>query len=499
MRTLLAAAVSLAIALPAFGQASYTDHREPPDLPGVGRIPAVIEAFNSGDAAAVDACIREHFAGRFAEIPASQHANVWGGTLAQWGPVAFEAVRVYEPVREDLVVILRAPVIEAWRAIVLPVNDEGRFTGMQMAPARPPSYLEPDEPLSIDEATTSLDALIDRLAERDMFSGTVIITKDGRPILERAVGLASRRFDVPNRMDTKFNLGSMNKMITAVAIAQLVENGALSFDDTVGEHLPDYPNEAVRDTVQIRHLLSHTSGMGNHFTQEFIEASKAMYRDFRDYLPLFVDEELAFEPGTDWAYSNAGFFVLGMLVEAASGQSYYDYVRAHIYEPAGMTGTDAYDMDIPIRNLAIGYTRQAVGDTSRDDGARWGDETNGLRNNYFMHSIKGGPAGGGFSTTPDLIRFAEALQGGALVSPSMLETLTTAKPDLSSPGYGYGFSVENHGHLGPVYGHGGGFPGINGMLDIYPEQGLVVTVLSNLDGGASLVAGRFMEMIEFGR
>lgn len=298
-------------------------------------------------------------------------------------------------------------------------------------------------------------------------------------------------------MDTKFNLGSMNKMFTAVAIAQLEERGLLSYDDVVGTHLPEYGNVAVRDTVRIRHLLTHTSGMGNHFTREFIEASKLMYRETEDYVDLFEEDELRFEPGSDWSYSNAGFYVLGLIVEAASGQSYYDYVREHIYAPAGMANSDSYDMDIPIKNLAIGYTRETFGDTSGDDGARWMAETNGLRNNLFMHSIKGGPAGGGFSTTPDLIRFATALTGGRLVSPATLEVLTTPKP--ASPNYGYGFSVEDHGHLGRVYGHSGGFPGINGMLDIYADKGLVLAVLANVDGGAGLIGGRFMEMIESGR
>ena len=115
-----------------------------------------------------------------------------------------------------------------------------------------------------------------------------------------------------------------------------------------------------------------------------------------------------------------------------------------------------------------------------------------------MHSVKGGPAGGGYSTVADLARFAQALTDGTLVSRQTLETLTTAKPELSSLRYGYGFSVEDHGHLGSVFGHGGGFPGINAMLDIYPDQNLIVAVLSNMDGGASLVAGRIMRMIESG-
>jgi len=498
MRTALASIAVPALASVCTAQGAYTDHRTPPDRPGVDRIGAVIEAFNAGGAGAIEACVREHFAGGFAEMPVSQHVRVWSGTKAQWGPVEFEAVRTYEPARDDLVVILSAPVIDAWRAMVLEVNEEGRFTGMQFSPARPPSYLEASEPMDPREAAARLGEVIDRLAERDMFSGTVMIVHEGETVLSRSAGLASRRFDVPNRIDTKFNLGSMNKMMTAVAIAQLVERGEVAFDDTVGEHLPDYPNEDVRERVQIRHLLSHTSGMGSHFTDEFLQGSKLTYREFEDYLPLFQDDALQFEPGTSWAYSNAGFFVLGLIVEAASGQSYYDYVREHIYAPAGMTGTDAYDMDVPIKNLAIGYTRRTFGDTTGDDAERWLEAAGGLRNNIFMHSIKGGPGGGGFSTCPDLVRFAQALADGTLVSIETLEILTTPKPELSSPEYAYGFGVERHEHVGVVYGHGGGFPGINAKLDVYADRGVIVAVLSNIDGGASLISDRFMQMIEMG-
>lgn len=499
MRTLVALIVLSVSALLAAAQGAYTDLREIPDAPGASGIMPVIEAFNSGETERIEAVIREHFEGGFIDIPAEQHARVWGGTLAEWGPVEFEAVRRYDPPRDNLVVIVRAPEIEAWRAFVLFPGEGGRFSGMTTAPARAPSYLAPSEPLSPEDAAAELDTLIDRFAEHDRFSGTVRIERNGEVLLERAVGLASRRFDVPNRLDTKFNLGSMNKMFTAVAVARLVESGKLSFDDTVGTHLPEYPNADVRDKVQVKHLLSHTSGMGSHFTQEFIEGSKLTYRETADYLPLFQDEPLAFEPGTDWQYSNAGFYLLGLIIEAASGESYFDNIRHAVYGPASMTDTDSFDMDVPIKNLAIGYTRQTFGDVSSDDANRWNDETGGLRNNLFMHSIKGGPAGGGFSTAPDLARFAHALTEGRLVSADMVRTLTTPKPDLSSPDYGFGFGIEDHGPLGTVFGHSGGFPGINAMLDIYADQGLVVAVMSNTDNGAQLVGGRFMELLTVGK
>lgn len=477
----------------------YTDHKDPPaGLTGIEHIAPALEAYNSNDPDTIIAFLRSAFSEEFFEgHSAEEHASIWRSAFASNGPLEYEAVRTHETPRDDLVVILWSPVLESWRAMVLIPSEDGAFGGMYFSRARPPSYIEPREPMDPRAAAAKLNDLIDRLAERDMFSGTVKITLGAEVLLEKAVGLASRRFDVPNAQDTKFNLGSMNKMFTAVSIAQLAEAGKLTLDDVVGDHLPDYPNQEVRERVQIKHLLSHTGGTGNHFTEDFVSGSKASYRETADYVELFEDQELRFSPGTSWAYSNAGFYILGLIVEAASGQSYYDYVREHIYARCSMTNSDSFDMDIPIKNLAIGYTRSPMGGRP-DDGERWLEEASGLRNNYFMHSIKGGPAGGGFSTTPDLIRFAHALTGGQLVSHEMFETLTTPKPELASPGYGYGFSAEDLGALGRKTGHGGGFPGINGMLDLYVDQGLSVAVLANLDGGAGLVASRYQEMLTRG-
>jgi len=177
------------------------------------------------------------------------------------------------------------------------------------------------------------------------------------PILKEAYGYASLAFEVPNRVDTKFNLGSMNKMFTGVAISQLAEKGNLSFDDRIIDHIPDYPNEEIAGKVTIHQLLTHTSGLGNYWTEEYMKTSKDRFRAVEDYLPLFVDQPLLFEPGTSWSYSNSGFMVLGLIIESITGQSYFDYVMENIYKPAGMINTDAYELDYIIPNLAVGYTR----------------------------------------------------------------------------------------------------------------------------------------------
>jgi CubicO group peptidase (beta-lactamase class C family) len=162
--------------------------------------------------------------------------------------------------------------------------------------------------------------------------------------------------------------------------------------------------------------------------------------------------------------------VLGKVIEKASGQDYFDYVREHVARPAGMTNTDAYELDRVNKNLAVGYERE-------------GEDANGpiYRNNIFMHVIRGGPAGGGYSTVADLTRFAEALKTGKLVKPENVRLLTTPKPELASPEYGYGFGIEAGGR---IVGHSGGFNGINSQLDIYVGDDYTVAVMSNYGGGA---------------
>jgi CubicO group peptidase (beta-lactamase class C family) len=348
------------------------------------------------------------------------------------------------------------------------------------APARGPSTL------TDQEIVQKLEAYLEKEAGSDRFSGAVLFARDGAPLFAKAYGLASKAWNVPNRVDTKFNLGSMNKMFTAVAIAQLAQEGKLAFTDPLIKHLPDYPNKDVAQKVTLHHLLTHTSGIGDYFTRKFMETSKDRFRKIRDYFPLFVDKPLEFEPGKKFRYSNAGFMVLGAVVEKVSGQSYFDYVREHVYQPAGMVNTDAYEMDYDTPNLAIGYTRQQA------------KSSGGRKNNLFMHVVKGGPAGGGFSTVEDLFRFAVALRTNRLLDAKHTDLLLTGKVDTgrgSHTQYGYGFMITDYRGT-RIAGHGGGFPGINSDLAMYLDRGYTVAVMSNYDPPtAQRVSDKLRELI----
>jgi CubicO group peptidase (beta-lactamase class C family) len=320
-----------------------------------------------------------------------------------------------------------------------------------------------------------------KLTDADVFSGSVLLAKDGLPVFKAAYGVANKDFNVPKKIDTMFNLGSMNKMFTATAIAQMVEKGKLSFEDPLSKFIPGFPDAESAQKIRIKHLLSHTAGLGGYFTKRYRDMSRAQLRTVDDMMRLAKqDEKLLFEPGSKWQYSNTGMLVLGKVIEIVSGQSYYDYVRENIFKPAGMTNTDCYELDKVNPNLAVGYDKQFT-----DGGVTWS-------NNLFEHVMRGGPQGGGFSTVEDLLKFDQAFRSGKLVSKEMVKTLTSPKPELNSPNYGYGFQTDAEHHEA---GHSGGFIGINSNLAMYFDSGWTAIVMSNYSRGAGPVISKMESLI----
>jgi len=303
-----------------------------------------------------------------------------------------------------------------------------------------------------------LETFLEKRVELDEFSGAVLVAKDGEVIFKRAYGLANKRYNVSNQTDTKFNIGSISKIFTKVGIHQLAERGEVSLNDYMGQYCPGFPKN-VANKVTIHHLLNHTSGMGHYWNEKF-EASKHKLRKVDDFLELFREEPLAFEPGEKSQYSNAGYVVLGKIIEAVSGQDYYDYVRERIYQLAGMDSTDHYEMDVPTANLAIGYTRL-------DDE---GQLQKGPRvENTFRIGVKGSPAGGGYSTVDDLHQFCIALQSHRLMGPEYTE-LTIRHT-----------SARREKAKSKTFGHAGGGPGIGSIFEMSLDLGYISVILSNYD------------------
>jgi CubicO group peptidase (beta-lactamase class C family) len=322
------------------------------------------------------------------------------------------------------------------------------------------------------DAAREIQSYLDSLASENKLSGVVLVAKDGVPIATKAAGVANKATGAPIRLDTRFNIGSMNKMFTSVAIAQLAQAGRLKFDEPISKHLPDYANKEIADKVTIHHLLTHTSGMGMYTGHPEFRAQRARLTTVTAHLPFIVNEPLAFEPGARFQYSNSGFMVLGAIIEKISGQDYHSYVQQQIYKPAGMVNTGFYQPGRAIENLAVGYTRMGA------DGQR----TDQLSENTERIEIRGGPAGGGYSTAEDLVKFHSALRGFKLLNREYTDIVTTGKFDVGGPigRYAYGFGdkvVEGK----RIVGHNGGWPGIAVQLDMYPDTGHTAVVLMNAD------------------
>ncbi|MBH1530147.1 beta-lactamase family protein [Stenotrophomonas maltophilia] len=315
-------------------------------------------------------------------------------------------------------------------------------------------------PVLMADATAKLEAL----RAQDALSGALLVARNGEVLLDWHGGEADREGGVPVDADTRFRLASSNKMFTSVGILQLVQAGRLGLDDTIGRHLPDYPNKAVAGTVTVRQLLTHTSGLGDFFGDDFDQYSASL-KTLDDYVQRFAKDPPQFTPGSQDSYSNYGFIVLGRIIEAVSGQSYYAYVEEHILRPAGMAGTGFEPETVTVPQRAVAYTKQ--------DG-QWKRETKSL-------PWRGISAGGGYSTVGDMMKFAEALQSGRLVSPALLQQATTAQNHKGW--YGYGFVVQGEGRE-HQYGHEGGAPGSNSAIVVLPAQGYVIVGLANVDPDA---------------
>jgi CubicO group peptidase (beta-lactamase class C family) len=321
---------------------------------------------------------------------------------------------------------------------------------------------------------------VDARAERGEFSGAVAVGRYGEPLFAEAWGWADAENGRRVTPDTPINLGSMNKMFTGLALAQLRARGLVDFQAPVGDYLPDYPNETIRTESNLHQLLTHTSGIPSYWNAAY-QAGRDTLDTVEEIASTFVREPLSFEPGAMWEYSNGGPVVAGMILEAVTGTSYYDYVREHVYGPAGMSRTDHYRKTDAASGIAIGYG-------SIVDGTPREPNTAGM-------GIIGSPAGGGYSTVMDLIRFAAALDDGALLPREALEGVWSPPRDgAEEQGYGYlwGSGVESGQRW---VGHNGGGPGVSADFRYFPDSGYVVVVLSNVSRGAMPVSQWLADLV----
>lgn len=324
---------------------------------------------------------------------------------------------------------------------------------------------------------------LDNLKQND-FSGVILVAHNDKIIEKRAFGLASIEYGIKNRLDTKFNIASITKMITAVATLQLYENGKVGLKEAIGEYLPDYPNKLVRDSVTIHQLLTHTSGNNNFYEGDFLQTGKLKYKNISDFVPLFANDTLLSRPGTKYDYSASGFVILGLIIEKVSGQNYYNYVKENIFRPAEMTNTSELEIDSVVQNKASGYT------------TFFGESKTPKKNEYYL--TKASPAGFHYSTIEDLFKFSKALRNGTLLKKTTVELMFEPKVKGYNTNLGYGIDIDLR-YNQPIQGHSGGWFGVRGELMDFMKDNYTVVILSNMDDdgktGASGVANFFKELI----
>lgn len=410
-------------------------------------------AFNAADRAGLDA-IRETFAPG-ASAPPPEAAL---GLRERSG--GFDVRKIEESSERRLVVLMEARGDGQFARMALDLDAENRIVAMPIrATERPPEFAIPR--LNDRVLAALLDAELDRLAREDRFSGAVLVLKNGQTVFGKAYGLADREQRLPNRMDGKFRIGSMGKMFTATAVVQLVQAGKIAPSDPLSKFLPDYPNPEI-GKVTIEQLLTHTGGTGDIFTAEF-QAHAAELDSPQDYVALFGSRPPAFAPGSRYAYSNYGYVLLGRVIEVASGESYYDYLQRHIFDPLGMTSTGFWRESQPLAGRVVGY-----------------EPADGFRATHGTPTDRASPAGGVISSTEDLAKFARGLLEHKLLDAAHTELLTIGRVQMGpNMKYALGFGDMARGTPLHAFGHNGAAPGQNADLKIYPEAGYVTIVLSN--------------------
>jgi CubicO group peptidase (beta-lactamase class C family) len=476
----VAAAVALTIVPVAQAQQAQPDAPTPTEAqiavsPAVKRLKELLEALDGGDAAGI-----KTYADAAAANPGPEAvAYVLDLRRRSHG---YDLVRVATVEDNRTVAIVRNRLTGDEQALALDVEPQAphRITVLREVPFEPAAA-----PVSTSEAAQlrQIGAWLKRLGDAEVFSGVVLIARDGKPVFSQAYGYADRDRKIANTLDTPFLLGSMNKLFTGLAIGRLVEQGKLSYEDPLSKFVPDFPDPESAKRIKIKHLLSHTSGLPSLDPTFSPPGDRTV--TVQTILDSIEKEPPQFEPGTKWSYSNTGLQLLGRVIEVVTGQDYYDYVRKNVYRRGGMK-RDPFP-DYSRAGVAMAQPYEIEWDEGRP---RWA-------NQMVITTRRGGPAGGGIASALDLLRLGNAIYAGRIVKPETLRLHASAKPDLASERYGYAFSVRARMANRPLVGHGGNAPGQCTEFGKLADTPYTIVVLSNLTGGTCMsVTEKILQVLQ---
>jgi CubicO group peptidase (beta-lactamase class C family) len=389
----------------------------------------------------------------------------------------FELLRVDSSSEFSIDAFMRHGLTSAIGKVYVEVDSQPPhgITGVYLVPfMRPPPDLAATARRGDAQLARDLRAYTRALGDAGVLSGVVALYRNGTPLVEQALGMARREPPLANDVETRFELASLSKLFTAVAIAQLVEQGRLRFETTLAEALPSYPNRETATRITIHHLLTHTSGLPDYYRNGKFRQFEASIRSLEDYWPTFAMDSLWGVPGRTFDYSNANYVVLGAIIERLSGMPFERYVERFVFEPAGMTDSCYCVVGAPRRAAPYSRYTSGFGPGRRPEPDQWIEVPAEARR-------PAAPAGAGIATARDIARFGVALLTHRLISDSTFSRMLEAHVSMEGDGHrGYGF--EEYNWFGVrFFGHGGNFWGVMSQVDIYPETGHVVVILSNND------------------
>ncbi len=459
---------------------SEEDPHTIPDTPAGKRFSEIISVINSGDYTTVETYVTDSFSDRYLEeAPVDTQVDFLLRLHVNSTYLEFSQVRSSS--EHSIIGSLKNSLMDIYITLGITVEEKSphKIDEVFLGPSDEASD---SANLTDDEVVAQMESFLNRLVDADIFSGTILIARSDNILFQKAYGYASRDPVILNRIDTRFNICSVGKMFTAVAIAQLVEKGEISYEDPVGLYLnSDWVDRDIGEKVKIKHLLTHTSGLGDYMeNHQFKEASVSL-KSLEDYKPFIVGEQLRFEPGTKWSYSNTGFLLLGVITEKVTGQSYQHYIESNVFRLSGMTGT-LDDADFTSSDFAIGYSKEFT-----VQGMDWKDILD------FLEFTIPSPAGGAYLNAEDLHKFSVALRNNALVTEDTKNILMSGKPELNSPLYGFGFEVEKKDGE-QVVGHGGSFEGMSAVVNMFLNSEYALIVLSNAGRIAFNIETKFEDL-----
>ncbi|KMN44277.1 serine hydrolase domain-containing protein [Bacillus sp. LK2] len=323
----------------------------------------------------------------------------------------------------------------------------------------------------------AVERIVKELYQELEFSGVVLIKRENDIIYESSFGYANRSERINNTLQTRFGIASGCKLFTAIGICQLVEKGVITFHTKLKDCLHiEFPN--FDKDITIHQLLTHSSGIPDYFDESIMDNFEDLWKQtpmyllkgLRDFLPLFQNSTMMFTPGSKFHYNNAGFIILGLIIEQQTGLEFTEYIKKNIFMPIGMNDSGYFSLDKLPTHTALGYIKDG-------NNEKW-------RTNTYSIPIKGGADGGAYITAPDMLKFWEALFNNEILNREYTKLLLTPHILVNdSQSYGYGIWIEKKQNNIIKYHVMGYDPGVSFRSAVYPDLGITLVIPSNKGAG----------------